>query len=211
MTRIEHIGDAALYLNDSRLVMGQWPNQVWDAVVTDPPYGIDKAAWDSEYPKWLESEALRIARVVCIMPGQWALPACITGLGDQFRAVISGRNLNGMTFGPIGFSNWIPAVCAGEVPHRGMDAFEFTVGAEAKPDHPSPKPLSYMLKLIDRVSEPGWTVCDPFMGSGTVWRCLRQPRPQVHRHRNRAQVFRYRVPANRKGLRTAQAIRGQGT
>jgi len=37
-----------------------------------------------------------------------------------------------------------------------------------KPNHPSPKPLSCMKKLIDRISEKGQSVLDPFMGSGTT-------------------------------------------
>ena len=37
-----------------------------------------------------------------------------------------------------------------------------------KPDHPSPKPLDFMLKLIKRFTEAGDTVIDPFMGSGTT-------------------------------------------
>lgn len=138
-----------------------------DAVVTDPPYGVNKAEWDSAYPEWIEELSFRCARAVVIMPGMWAIPACLRGMGERYRGIIAGRNLNGMTFGPIGFNNWIPAVCGGDIPHRGQDCFEFTVGGE-KPDHPSPKPLPYMLKLVERVTEPEWTVADPFAGSGTT-------------------------------------------
>jgi DNA modification methylase len=139
-----------------------------DALITDPPYGVDKAEWDSAYPEWIEEAALKAARSVCIMPGLWALPGCSMRLGDAYKGIIAGRNVNGMTFGPLGFNNWIPAVCAGETPRRGMDAFEFSIGAEPKPEHPSPKPLSYMLKLVARVTDVGWTVIDPFAGSGTT-------------------------------------------
>ena len=166
MSRVEHIGDATLYLGDCREILPTLGKV--DAVVTDPPYGVNKAAWDEKYPDWLEDLAFAAARTVVIMPGMWAMPLCLKSMGDRYKAVIAGHNTNGMTFGPIGFSNWIPAVVGGDVPHRGQDAFEFAVGAEAKPDHPSPKPLAYMLKLIDRTTEPGWTIVDPFMGSGTT-------------------------------------------
>ena len=165
MTRVETIGDCTLYLGDCREILPTLGKV--DAVVTDPPYGIGKAKWDDAYPEWIESAALEMARAVVIMPGMWALQKSIAALGDAFVGVISGRNLNGMTFGPLGFNNWIPAVCAGDIPRRGMDAFEFVVANE-KPDHPSPKPLEYMLKLIARVSEQQWLVADPFMGSGTT-------------------------------------------
>ena len=164
--RIERIGNATLYLGDCREILPTLGKV--DAIVTDPPYGVNKADWDAAYPEWLEQIAFKIANVVCIMPGLWALPKCIAGMGDAYKSVISGRNLNGMTFGPVGFNNWIPAVVGGEVPHKGQDAFEFSVGSEPKPDHPSPKPLTYMRRLIDRVTEAGWTVLDPFMGSGTT-------------------------------------------
>jgi site-specific DNA-methyltransferase (adenine-specific) len=168
VTRVEHIGDATLYLGDCREVLSCWPNKLHDVIVSDPPYGIEKAGWDDHYPEWFEREALRVARAVCIMPGLWALPKCVSNMGDAYKSVIAGRNANGMTFGPIGFNNWIPAVYGGEVLRKGQDAFDFSVGAEPKPNHPSPKPLSYMIKLLDRVSEQHFTVCDPFMGSGTT-------------------------------------------
>ncbi len=45
-----------------------------DLVLTDPPYGINKAEWDKQYPEGFEKECLRIADTVAIMCGQWALP-----------------------------------------------------------------------------------------------------------------------------------------
>lgn len=166
-TRTEILAEGVtLHMGDARVILPTLARA--DAVVTDPPYGVNKAAWDEKYPDWLEDLAFAAARTVVIMPGMWAMPLCLKGMGDRYKAVIAGHNTNGMTFGPIGFNNWIPAVVGGDVPHRGQDAFEFAVGAEAKPDHPSPKPLAYMLKLIDRTTEPGWTIVDPFMGSGTT-------------------------------------------
>jgi DNA modification methylase len=176
MSRIEAFGDyCTLFLGDAREIMPTLRRV--DAVVCDPPYGVNKAEWDSNYPDWIEREASKIADVVCIMPGMWALPKCVAAFGENYKGIISGRNLNGMTFGPLGYNNWIPAVCGGNVPRRGQDAFEFTVGAETKPDHPSPKPLPYMMHLIERVTEPGWLVCDPFLGSGTTGvACVKQDR-----------------------------------
>lgn len=36
------------------------------------------------------------------------------------------------------------------------------------PDHPSPKPINYMMQLVERVTRDGETILDPFMGSGTT-------------------------------------------
>lgn len=37
-----------------------------------------------------------------------------------------------------------------------------------RPDHPCPKPLPLMLELLSLFSDPGETVLDPYMGSGTT-------------------------------------------
>ncbi|MDD5304003.1 MAG: site-specific DNA-methyltransferase [Elusimicrobia bacterium] len=39
--------------------------------------------------------------------------------------------------------------------------------------HPSPKPECVMRWLVDELSEPGETVLDPFMGSGTTLRAAK--------------------------------------
>ncbi len=145
----------------------------FDLLLTDPPYGINKADWDGEYPEWLATLALSAAESVAIMPGLWALPQCIAGLRDAYKWVLSGYNRNGMTHGAIGFNNWIPCVVAGRVKHGGQDAMSFTVGLQDKPKHPSPKPLPFMLWLIERLTEVDATILDPFAGSGTTGRAAK--------------------------------------
>ena len=56
----------------------------------------------------------------------------------------------------------------GVIKHGGQDAFDFSVGSDYKPDHPSPKPLVFMKWLINRLSEKKQIILDPFMGSGTT-------------------------------------------
>ena len=166
MTEWVTIGDARLACGDCRDILSEIGKV--DACITDPPYGINKAAWDSEYPDWLTDQAFAVASLVCIMPGLWALPRCVNQMGERYRSVLAGWNINGMTFGPVGFNNWIPAIVGGAVPQRGQDACRFAVGANAKPDHPSPKPLAFMQWLVERLTDPHHTILDPFMGSGTT-------------------------------------------
>ena len=149
-------------------VMKQIPDKSIDLVLTDPPYGINKAEWDKIYPRGFEKECLRIGKTVAIMCGQWAIPKCLQQIGDSYLSIICLDNRNGMTFSPIGFGNWIPVIIAGEKPKkRGRDLLSFVVKGK-KPEHPSPKPIDAMLKIIDRLSECGDTILDPFMGSGTT-------------------------------------------
>ena len=138
-----------------------------DAVVTDPPYGCGKAEWDTAFPRQWYEEARRIARTVCIITGSSGLADSVPLVGSDFVDVIAARNLNGMTRSPAGFGNWLSCVIAGEKPPQGVTYFEFTVNGDM-PDHPSPKPFDYMLKLVTRLTRPGATILDPFMGSGTT-------------------------------------------
>lgn len=162
--RVEHLSeDVTLYqgdCNDLISVVGPV-----DVVITDPPYGCKKADWDDVFPcAWY---GLVEARSVVIVTGSAGLKDSLALVGDDFIDCIAARNMNGMTRGPLGFGNWLAAVVAKGKPKQGINAFDFNVSAEM-PDHPSPKPVSYMLKLVDRVTVPGDLVLDCFMGSGTT-------------------------------------------
>ena len=138
-----------------------------DYVITDPPYGINKAEWDGEFPTEWYQACKRLAKTIIIITGSSQLKITIPLVGENFVDVIAARNLNGMTFSPLGFGNWLAAVVAGEKTKQGVTFFEFVVKGEM-PNHPSPKPIDYMRKLIARCTEPGDVILDPFMGSGTT-------------------------------------------
>ena len=138
-----------------------------DVVVTDPPYGCGKADWDSVFPVRWYSDARRVGQMVVIITGSSGLADSIPLVGTDFVDVIAAWNTNGMTRGPIGYGNWLAAVVAGKKPRMGQNILRFSVNGD-KPDHPSPKPLGYMVQLIERVTEPNATILDPFMGSGTT-------------------------------------------
>ena len=156
-----------LYRGDCLEIMKDMPDKSVDAVITDPPYGIGKAEWDDEFPTEWYKEARRLGRTVITITGSAQLKDVIPMVGDDFVDVIAARNLNGMTFSPLGFGNWLSAVVSGEKPSRGMTFFEFVIRGDM-PDHPSPKPIDYMRKLIERTTNEGDTILDPFMGSGTT-------------------------------------------
>lgn len=156
-----------LILGDCLEVMKGMPDKSVDAVITDPPYGIGKAEWDNDFSIEWYQDARRIGLFTITITGSAQLKQVIPMVGDDFIDVIAARNLNGMTFTPLGFGNWLSAVVAGEKIKRGMTFFEFVVNGD-KPDHPSPKPIDYMRKLIERTTEEGDTILDPFMGSGTT-------------------------------------------
>ncbi len=143
-----------------------------DLVLTDPPYGCGKADWDEEFPLEWYSAAKRLAPMVVIITGSAGLPDSIGLVKTDFVDVIAARNLNGMTRGPLGFGNWIAAVVAGSKPPPGVNCFDFIVSGNM-PDHPTPKPIAYMKKLLTRLLPNGKDLIDPFMGSGSTLRAAK--------------------------------------
>ncbi len=157
-----------LILGDCLEVMAGMDADSIDAVVTDPPYGCGKADWDDAFPSAWYAEAKRVSNgPVVIITGSVGLADTVPLVGDDYLDCIAARNLNSLTRSAIGFSNWLAAVVACHKPRQGVTFFEFAVRGEM-PDHPSPKPIEYMRKLITRVTEPGDVVLDPFTGSGTT-------------------------------------------
>jgi site-specific DNA-methyltransferase (adenine-specific) len=189
MARIEHIGDATLYLGDCRDVLGKVSGV--DAVVCDPPYGVNlgnHAAAKETRKGWLAvggyesyddtpenlveivvpaiATALSIARrglVFCADKNIHLFPRP-SNIGGVFLPAPCGRN-------SWGFNSLMHCLLYGVAPdlHLGArpTAIASTETAE-KNGHPTPKPLGWMRWAVNLASRPGDTVLDPFMGSGTT-------------------------------------------
>jgi DNA modification methylase len=155
-----------VYCGDCLELMKGIPDKSVDFAFADPPYGIGKAEWDAEYPEGFEQPLLRIAKGCAITPGQENIGRCINALGDSYRGVVSAWNINGMTFSKVGFENWIPVVMGGAF-QRHQNCFRFVVKGE-KPNHPSPKPIEFMMEILIRYTAMGALILDPFLGSGTT-------------------------------------------
>lgn len=187
--RKEQIGSCTLYLGDCLEVLPHVG--VVDAVVTDPPYGVELTA---KANKWVSRQGdgytsvddtpeliarvcapavvacLELAQSVVVTPGTrntfaYPIPAAIGGV----------FNRNGAGSGKWGFECLAPILYYGKDPYlasgqgRRPNSWEQpgTDFAE-KNGHPCPKPLGMMMWLVERGSLPGNTVLDPFMGSGTT-------------------------------------------
>lgn len=161
--------DVTLYLGDCLEVLPTLEAGSVDAVITDPPYGANKTRWDCFFPRDWFYYATKLARMTIIITGSSGLRDSISLVGYEFVDVIAARNLNGMTRGPIGFNNWIAAVIACGKPKKenSWNFFEFSI-RDDMPEHPTPKPIEYMVKLVERTTNEGDTILDPFMGSGTT-------------------------------------------
>jgi len=174
--RREIIGDCTLYLGDCLEVMPTLGKV--DAVVTDPPYGLNiNYASFEDTPEavqalaslWLPA-ARQISKRVCFTPGIGS---------DRFYPAPDHIACWFMEAGGYrcswGFGMWQPILCYGKDPYlaKGKGARPDVIrtnhfGLNEDFDHPCPKPIAVWVKFIARFSLVAETVLDPFMGSGTT-------------------------------------------
>ena len=186
MSRIEVIGAATLYLGDCRDVLPTIGEV--DAVVTDPPYGVNggsgtkglasaktkytASGW-SDTPEYISDVcapmvalALSIAKRGLVFPGApnaFKYPAP-TDMGCVYQPAAVGMGKWGrVTFQPVLFY--------GKDPRAGLTIQPIHyINTERSDDcgHPCPKPQGLMRWAVHRASLDCETVLDPFMGSATT-------------------------------------------
>ena len=162
MTYILHLGDCLEYMRtmDAGSV---------DFVYADPPYGVGKADWDMKYFTGWELPCVRISRHgVVANTGTQSLPIAALAFGEHYKDLFYAWNKNGMTRTSIGFMNVTVAMVCGEKIRQGQNFAQYCIVDLSRKNHPSPKPIEYMHRIIQRFTLPGETIFDPFMGSGTT-------------------------------------------
>jgi len=197
MARVEHIGDAELWLGDCREVMASWPPcRRVDAVITDPPYGVDLSGklWHStnrgktvkskvtyasynDTPENFDKIVLpaleaALARAECgaiFMADKsiWRLPPG-NALGGIFSPAGTGLGSWGFQcFMHCAFYGRDPYLAAGKG-SRPTGRYGIYPNDANKIDHPCAKPIDAMAWAVNRAALEGQIVFDPFMGSGTT-------------------------------------------
>jgi len=164
----------------------------FDLLLTDPPYGVEGGHGGQlkDYHKanygdgWEDTPAY--IKNVCVPIIEWGLKNCKTVVltpgtrclchypqPDEvgcFYAPASSR------IGKFGFQNCHPIFFYGWYKNRGKGALHtvrvLTEAAE-KNGHPCPKPIMAWTWLLERTSEEGATILDPFAGSGTTGRAAK--------------------------------------
>jgi site-specific DNA-methyltransferase (adenine-specific) len=189
--RVEQIGDATLYLGDCLEILPTLPKV--DAVITDPPYGIQDAAftmgkrsgkraggdndwhpeshWDKELnPAW--GDAICGITDVVAWFGQWRKREQVAGfMPHPLRAeIVWAKDCHMGPPSPVAPRDeriWV----FGRHGIKGA-TFETSVWdvpvipTWAHKHHKNEKPVALMGRLIAWLAPK--TVCDPFMGSGTT-------------------------------------------
>jgi DNA modification methylase len=167
----QQIGNATLYLGDCAEILptlGQF-----DAVVTDPPYGIGMDGGNVGYKGFNNFEKLGWDK---LPPNQELLQLCITK-GKQ--SIFWGGNYFNLPASRCwlvwdkgaGFKNRTYAEA--ELAWTSLDAnvrvflYDPLANGDYKgKEHPTQKPIRLMQWCIDKVD--GITILDPFMGSGST-------------------------------------------
>ena len=187
-----------LYLGDCLDFMRTLPAGSVDAVVTDPPFGktthanaksnrnkgygntaIDFAAIDFAAIVDLLRECGRVTRAWFVSSMEWRHVAALEHCGE-----VEGWEF--VRFGVWVKTNPMPQISA-DRPANGWEAIAYLHRADKRKswngggshgnwigpvvtngDHPTGKPIEMVRQWVERFTNPGATVLDPFMGSGTT-------------------------------------------
>jgi ParB-like chromosome segregation protein Spo0J len=151
-----------------------------DAIICDPPYAREFLPLLGDLAKW-SNEVLAPNGVMAVLVGQTYLPEVYRLLsgGRPYRWTVcylfAGPSPDSITGGTSYFSharrvnsNWKPLIVYG----GGERVFSDVIRAEgrdeaAKDSHPWGQDFNAFRSVIQKLTEPGQTVVDPFMGGGT--------------------------------------------
>lgn len=172
------IGSATLYCGDALDIVPTLPK--YDALVTDPPYGIGEAAGknasrgniaeakDYGDDEW-DNEPISIEGLQIIM---WAAQWNVIFGGNYYSMPASScwlvwdkeNGTNDFADCELAWTNLPKAVRRIRYMWNGM----LRANGETRGDHPTQKPIGVMEWAISHVPAPCMTILDPFMGSGTT-------------------------------------------
>lgn len=185
--RCERIGGATLYLGDCLEIMPLLGE--FDAVVTDPPYGVKYEGSKTKhghngYSYGSFDDTPEYISKICVPAVRMAVAkskaAIVTpGIKNAFKYDVpkSFSSIfypSGANCGPWGFVCAQPLFYYGNCPYlaKGMgsrpDGFSSTEASNRSINHPCPKPIKQTEWKVNRVSLKADAVLDPFMGSGTT-------------------------------------------
>jgi len=183
--RKEVIGNATLYLGDCLEILPTLPKV--DAVITDIPYG--KVNRESSGLRVLDKGAADVE--TCSIDDVLG----VLSLGDSVYVWCGTEQVSGLRAGlvDVGYSTrlciweksnpspmngqhiWLSAIeCCVFGKRAGAHFGEFCKSpvfrgpTAEKEEHPTPKPVWLMSRLISASSKQPATILDPFMGSGTT-------------------------------------------
>ena len=180
---------------DSETVLKSLADESFDAVVTDPPFGIGKTYGDKKelasnaetYWAWLEPiyrDMLRVLKpggFAAIWQSQVYFKHFWEWFDDDIHIYCAAKNFVQLRKTPIN-SAYDPVVMfykdgtplRPQKPKRNVDFFVAnTAAVVSNPDriehaHPYPRPLDQVTEILNNFVVDGGLILDPFLGSGTT-------------------------------------------
>lgn len=176
-------GSIKLFLGDCLDILPTLEAGSVDAVVTDPPYGVEFAGKSTKHTRAAHqfsggyvggdsdvglagvAEALRVSKRGVVFPGNRLMFRYPEPYDVGCVYCPSGAGL-----GRWGFVVFHPILFYGMAkPHGRQGPSGFSSFATVEDNgHPCPKPLSWMEWAVKKSTEANELVCDPFLGSGTT-------------------------------------------
>lgn len=146
--------------------------------ITDPPYGVG-LTYGAEYTDEAEGYAAWVAEMFPIIRSASKRVLITPGIRNIWLYpkadwVFCWSKANSMRRSDLGgFNQWEPILVYGKkVIYQDLFVVP-TVPSKQAFGHPCPKPLKLMSWLATKASDPGDTILDPFMGSGTTLRAAK--------------------------------------
>lgn len=161
-------GDVELRLGDMRTALDDLAGTV-DAIVTDPPYGKDHLELYDVLSE-VSARLLRPGGVVAVMVGQSHLPEYLARLGKHLTYrwtcayIMPGPAAR--VFGRKVGTKWKPVLLFGGETFLTQDVFDSHTAD--KEHHAWGQSESGIQEIVQRLTEPGQLVVDPFLGGGTT-------------------------------------------
>ena len=171
--------DVVIYCGDCREILPEFEDKSFDLVLTDPPYGVEQAAWDSR-DYYIDSILPIGAMLAGDYPLLWFtaekyLPQTLNAIPNFKRILIWDKmGGQGSAFNNIWFSTEL-IIQFGKVEYTNEE-WGFAVwreGYRRYNKHPSPKPVDLIQYLAKHYCRQGGIILDPFMGSGTTLRAAK--------------------------------------
>ena len=176
--KLDEQSNIDLRQGDCLELMKDIPDGSIDLILTDPPYGVGLKynSYEDSEDNWLKimekfiPEAKRVAKMVI-------MPSCkINKLKWIYQNYPPDWLICWYKGSPghasyIGFNDWEPHLVYGRTKNRLYmhDYFQSKPSPKRGTlNHPCPKPIEWANWLIERATEEGMIILDPFMGSGTT-------------------------------------------
>jgi len=176
-----------IYHGDCLEVMRQFPDNSFDLVLTDPPYGIglEYDIYDDTLEKWkimFENtlpDMQRVAHMVIMPSCQIKLLPYIYATNPPDWLMCWYKGSPGHC-AHVGFNDWEPMLVYGKIKGLQMHDYVFASPTAFDNGHPCPKPILWAHRIIRMATKRGMKMLDPFFGSGTTGvACVRMGRKFV--------------------------------